>query len=88
MVAQRQRLEVFEEAVPEAVDEALAGLDLNLRAVGRHDLVGELQQDAHHDEREREVVASDRPRHIEPELGVAPRPGRAVIRGRLVVLGT
>ena len=59
-MAEAERLEVLEEPVADRVDHPLAGIDLQLRAVGRHHLLGDLHQDAgHHDGHEQhEPVAA------------------------------
>ena len=60
VVTEAERLEVLEEPVADRVDHPLSGIDLQLRAVGRHHLLGDLHQDAEHDHghEQREPVAA------------------------------
>ena len=59
-MAEAKSLEVLEQPVADRVDHSLPGVDLQLRAVGRDDMLGDLHQDAghHHRDEQHEPVAA------------------------------
>ena len=75
-MVQPERGQVREQLAAQVVDHPLAGIDLHLRAVGRHQLVDHLQHDAGDDDEDQqpETVIAARP----PGSTAIAHPGNAL----------